>query len=50
MLFRSEGNLKEDTRSDMSEEGEIPPKEKENLNKSAGEDKEMLLCGDLRGQ
>ena len=42
-----EGNLKEDTRSDMSEEGEIPPKEKENLNKSAGEDEEMYSWDEL---
>ena len=38
-----EGNLEEDTRSDVSEEGEIPPKEEENLNESSGEDKEMYL-------
>ena len=38
-----EGNLEEDTKSDMSEEGEIPPKEEENLNKSSGEDEEMYL-------
>ena len=42
-----EGNLKEDTRSDMSEEGEIPPKEEENLNKSSGEDEEMYLWDEL---
>ena len=36
-----EGNLEEDTKSDVSEEGEIPPKEEENLNKSSGEDDEM---------
>ena len=33
-----EGNLKEDARSDASEEGEIPPKEEKNLNESSGED------------
>ena len=32
------GNLEEDARSDVSEEGEIPPKEEENLNESSGED------------
>ena len=37
-----EGNLKEDARSDVSEEGEIPPKEEENLIESSGEDKEIL--------
>ena len=42
-----EGNLEEDTRSDMSEEGEIPPKEEENLNKSSGEDKEMYSWDEL---
>ena len=44
------GNLKEDAKYDASEEGEIPPKEEDNLNESSCEDKEMLLCGDLRGQ
>ena len=42
-----EGNLEEDTRSDVSEEGEIPPKEEENLNESTGEDKEMYLWDEL---
>ena len=41
------GNLKEDTKSDMSEEGEIPPKEEGNLNESSGEDKEMYLWDEL---
>ena len=36
-----EGNLEEDAKSCTSEEGEIPPKEEENLNKSSGEDEEM---------
>ena len=36
-------NLKEDAMSDMSEGGEIPPKEEENLNESSGEDEEMYL-------
>ena len=35
------GNLEEDAKSGMSEEGEIPPKEEENLNESSGEDEEM---------
>ena len=38
-----EGNLKEDAKSDVSEEGEIPPKEEENLNESSGEDEEMYV-------
>ena len=42
-----EGNLEEDTRSDASEEGEISPKEEENLNKSSGEDDEMYLWDEL---
>ena len=42
-----EGNLEEDTRSDTSEEGEIPPKEEENLNESSGEDKEMYSWDEL---
>ena len=41
------GNLKEDARSDVSEEGEIPPKEEENLNESSGEDKEMYSWDEL---
>ena len=41
------GNLKEDARSDVSEEGEIPPKEEENLNESSGEDEEMYLWDEL---
>ena len=31
----------------MSEEGEIPPKEEENLNQSSGEDEEMYLWDEL---
>ena len=41
------GNLKEDTRSDASE-GEIPPKEEENLNESSGEDEEMYWWDELK--
>ena len=32
----------------MSEEGEIPPKEEDNLNKSSGEDEEMYLWDELK--
>ena len=43
-----EGNLKEDAKYDVSEEGEIPPKEEENLNESSGEDEEMYLWDELK--
>ena len=43
-----EGNLKEDTTSDVSEGGEIPPKEEENLNESSGEDEEMYSWDELK--
>ena len=43
-----EGNLKEPARSDASEEGEIPPKEEENLNESSGEDEEMYSWDELK--
>ena len=42
------GNLEEDATSDVSEEGEIPPKEEENLNESSGEDEEMYLWDELK--
>ena len=42
------GNLKGDTKDDASEEGEIPPKEEENLNKSSDEDKEMYSWDELK--
>ena len=42
------GNLKEDARSNASEEGEIPPKEEENLNKSSGEDEVMYSWDELK--
>ena len=42
-----EGNLEEDAKSGVSEEGEIPPKEEENLNESSGEDEEMYLWDEL---
>ena len=38
------GNLEEDTRSEVSEEGEIPPKEEENLNESSVKMK-RCTCG-----
>ena len=41
-----EGNLKEDAKNDASE-GEIPPKEEENLNESSDEDEEMYLWDEL---
>ena len=43
-----EGNLEEDAKSDASEEGEMPPKEEENLNESSGEDEEMYLWDELK--
>ena len=42
------GNLKEDAKSDTSEEREIPPKEEENLNKTSGEDEEMYSWDELK--
>ena len=42
------GNLKEDARPNLSEEGEIPPKEEENLNKSSGEDEVMYSWDELK--
>ena len=36
-----EGNLKEDAKSSMSREEEIPQEEEDNLNESSGEDEEM---------
>ena len=42
-----ERNLKEDMKNNASEEGEIPPKEEENLNESSDEDKEMYLWDEL---
>ena len=42
-----EGNLEEDAKSNVSEEGEIPPKEEENLNESSGEDEEMYSRDEL---
>ena len=43
-----EGNLEEGAKSGTSEEGEIPPKEEENLNESSGEDEEMYLWDELK--
>ena len=42
-----EGNLKEDAKSGVSEEEEIPPKEEDNLNESSGKDEEMYLWDKL---
>ena len=42
------GNLEEDAKYDVSEEGEIPPKEEENLNESSGEDEEMYSWDELK--
>ena len=39
-----EGNLKEDAKSSMSKEEDIPQEEEDNLNKSSGEDEEMYSC------
>ena len=41
------GHLKEDAKSGVSEEGEIPPKEEENLNESSGEDEGMYSWDEL---
>ena len=43
-----EGNLKEDAKSGTSDEGEIPPKEEENLNESSSEDEEMYSWDELK--
>ena len=43
-----EGNLKEDTKSDVSTEGEIPPMGEENLNESSGEGDKMYLWDELQ--
>ena len=42
-----EGNLKEDVKSNMSREEEIPQEEEDNLNKSSGEDEEMYSWDEL---
>ena len=42
-----EGNLKEDAKDDASEEGDIPPKEEENLNENSDEDEDMYLQDEL---
>ena len=41
------GNLEEDAKLGRSE-GEIPPKEEENLNESSGEDEEMYSWDELK--
>ena len=43
-----EGNLEEYATNDASEEGEIPPREEENLNESSGEDEEMYSWDKLK--
>ena len=47
IVENSKGNLKEDATNDASEEGEIPPKEEENLNQSSDEDEEMYSWDEL---
>ena len=42
-----EGNLKEDATNNAPEEGEIPPKEEENLNESSDENEEMYSWDEL---
>ena len=42
-----EGNLKEDTKSNVSREEEVPQEEEDNLNKSSGEDEEMYSWDEL---
>ena len=41
------GNLEEDATNNASEEGEIPPKEEENLNESSDEEEEMYSWDEL---
>ena len=41
------GNLKEDAKSSVSKEEEIPPEEEDNLNKSSGEEEEMYSWDEL---
>ena len=41
------GNLKEDAKSGMSKEEDIPPEEEDNLNESSGEDEEMYSWDEL---
>ena len=42
-----EGNLKEDVKSSVSKEKDIPPEEEDNLNESSGEDEEMYSWDEL---
>ena len=46
ILKNIEGNLEGDAKDDVSE-GEIPPKEEENLNEGSDEDEEMYLWDEL---
>ena len=43
-----EGDLKEDKKSSMSKEEDIPSEEEDNLNKSSGKDEEMYLWDKLK--
>ena len=43
----TEGNLKEDAKSNASREEEIPQEEEDNLNESSGEDEEMYSWDEL---
>ena len=43
-----EGNLKEDAKTSMSKEEEIPQEEEDNLNESSGEDEEMYSWDKLK--
>ena len=43
-----EGNLKEDAKSGVSKEEEIPPEEEDNLNESSGKDEEMYSWDELK--
>ena len=44
----TKGNLKEDVKSSMSKEEEIPQEEEGNLNESSGEDEEMYPWDELK--
>ena len=43
----TKGNFKEDAKSSVSREEEIPQEEEDNLNKSSGEDEEMYSWDEL---
>ena len=48
IIEKIKGNLKEDTKSDASEEEEIPLKEEETLNESSSENEEMYSWDELK--